>query len=861
MNIKVYVRVRPAKPKEDEIDIKTDKSIIVANKKKYSFDAIFSKQSSQQFFYENAMSGFIDKVIEGYNCTFFAYGQTGTGKTYTMEGEENKEGVIPRVVNELFDSLEKKGLRYRMRVTHVEIYNEKVYDLLGENRKELSIRDKKDGSGAAADGATELTITRENIHQILAKSSSLRKTAATEMNPNSSRSHCIFTVIVQIIRDTELEGDFVVPGRIHCVDLAGSENSERAGVIGDKVKQREGISINQSLLTLNRVIMGVSKGDSYIPYRSSPLTRILQDALGGSSITAMVATISPSKIDFEETISTLEYAKQVRTIKNLPKQNERIRKDVFLQKKFDKIARLKRLINEGKSNDKVLTEEELEKLQQEVIKINQKNLEMQELFARAKGEVNSAKEQLQGAVNYIALKRRSEIELKTTLSKVVHVVETLMQQSRNLEEIYDHNVEQIKINKETIAILQNTTTDTFNSFSSQLNDDVVGFTTKCTQLKQDITENDSHPVTEGMCFEEYNQDSVCKEALKRMQRFEGVGFKAQNNALGVYEKMNNVTTEYQTDVLKQLGQVQKTLDDAQEQKEKEMEEIDVTLQTTNKRFDDGVERAKEFQTKRSEESKQLINHQQSEMKCLQDAIGKKFEDVQQNIHDVITTTQNGVMSTINQWNMEMDKEIGNDEQHMDEVVSDITSCTENGMEVIGGMKDFILQQQNERARQQQEILNSLQQQIKESHTLYQQFENNLRLTHGDLQNVFNDFYKESKDQITGILQTIELGIGENGIIGILKTQLDEIVGHMDKKSELTESIRKECNNLMSTLGKIKENVAVNSKQLNNSISVEFNELHQAERIDVEVPKVHINPRVSIMPVFGNRDSVKVKDFD
>ncbi|EAL44056.1 kinesin, putative [Entamoeba histolytica HM-1:IMSS-B] len=861
MNIKVYVRCRPGKENEHIANIQMDNQNLIVSGKKYEFDQVFSSQVNQNQFCDSALEGFIGKVIDGYNCTFFAYGQTGTGKTYTMEGEEENEGVIPRVINELFMTLEKRGLRYRMRVTHVEIYNEKVYDLLSDERKELAIKERKEGNGASPESATELTVTKENVHQILAKSSGQRRTAATDINTNSSRSHCIFTVTVQIIRDSDFEGDFVVPGRIHCVDLAGSENSKRAGIIGDKVKQLEGMAINQSLLALNRVIIGVSKGDSYIPFRSSPLTRILQDALGGASITAMVATISPAQEDLEETLSTLEYAKRVKTIKNTPKQNASVRKDIFLQKKLDKIINLKKLITEGKRNEKPLTEEEIEILQMEVAKVNQQNLEMQALFAQAKGEVSAAQDQLKSAMNYIHLKRQNEIELKTMLGKVVKSIEILTKQSRKLEDIYERNNEKIKQNDDIIKQIQENENEIEKKITEQIEEEKKEIQMSWNVIENKIEESDKKSIIEGINFEEFNQQWIYKDTLGRMEIFckEGLKQEKENkeNVIKILKEKENINEEFQEKL--------KTIEDIEQkeikEKEEEMEIVNESLKGVIEELKKKKKESQEFEeiiiqneVKRNEKRKEMI-------KSLNENIQKQINENKKILIQSIENMGNEINNTLDEW-------VISDNQIIDEHLIEKDKRNIKYKEILNQqiinlkeINQIIIQKQQNREVIQQNTIHQLQLLIQQIKILINSFKDQSNIQIIKINDENDLFISLSKQYIKEIIQTIELGIGENGIVGALISQINEIINRMKQKTFLTKEVQNECLIIKEKLNEIKRKLLSEINNINELTLIELNSLETPHIQPVTVPLFTVTNKLSEVPSFGLRLSEKLKHLD
>ena len=307
----------------------------------YTFDKVFTAFSTQEEVFEETLRPIFGDVLNGYESTIFAYGQTGTGKTYTMEGDLSKSemhGVIPRSAAAIFSSLEEGELykEYCVRCSYLEIYNEELADLLLPGESEL---DNKKGTkleimmggknGPYCRGLSEKVVkSPEDIIEIMRLAQQHRQIGETKMNKASSRSHCIFTLKVQakkILKDGSGELEF--NGKLHLVDLAGSECAKSAARHGSSevTRERERMNINRSLLTLGRVISMLKeqsesskKTNVRIPYRDSKLTRILQESLGGRCKTVIIATLSPSVSAIEESISTLNYAQAANGIINKP---------------------------------------------------------------------------------------------------------------------------------------------------------------------------------------------------------------------------------------------------------------------------------------------------------------------------------------------------------------------------------------------------------------------------------------------------------------------------------------------------------------------------------------------------------------
>ncbi|KAM9849329.1 kinesin-like protein KIF14 [Aulostomus maculatus] len=352
--VTVAVRVRPFNARE-----KAEKALQVIfmngqetlvqhpdSKQSYTFTYDFSLCSvvesdptfaSQQVVYETVAQPLLLRAFEGFNTCLFAYGQTGSGKSYTMMGFGEEAGVIPRFCQELFSrlaSMEDEEVKCHVEMSYFEVYNEKIHDLLvtrdepHQRRMPLRVREHPVHGPYVEELSANVVSSYNDIQGWLVLGNKQRATAATGMNDKSSRSHSVFTLVMTQTKTEFVDGeqhDHSISSRINLVDLAGSERSNSAKTSGDRL--REGASINKSLLTLGKVISALSeqaltRKKVFIPYRESILTWLLKESLGGNSKTAMIATLSPAGSNVEESLSTLRYAQQARTIINVAKVNE-----------------------------------------------------------------------------------------------------------------------------------------------------------------------------------------------------------------------------------------------------------------------------------------------------------------------------------------------------------------------------------------------------------------------------------------------------------------------------------------------------------------------------------------------------------
>jgi len=369
-NVKVVVRCRPLNSVEREANdavivhmdpklgsIRVQQPDSQDNFKTFTFDSVYPPGTTQKFIFDDCCKPIIDSVLNGYNGTLFCYGQTGTGKTFTMEGvvdDEPLRGMMPQSFYYTFAGLEAQGknMEFLVRGSFLEIYKDDVYDLLNSKmRTRMEVKESPDKGVFVKDLSTFTVKSPEDLLKILKVGQKQRKVGATKMNEGSSRSHSILTITIESSeKSTDKDGQEAVSykvGKLNMVDLAGSERQKKTEAQGDRLDEAK--SINWSLTVLGNVIKALVEPNSkHVPYRDSKLTRLLQDSLGGNTKTVMCANCGPAAPNFEETISTLRYADRAKQIKNKPVVNEDP-KDTMLREMQDEISRLKAMLEARKN--------------------------------------------------------------------------------------------------------------------------------------------------------------------------------------------------------------------------------------------------------------------------------------------------------------------------------------------------------------------------------------------------------------------------------------------------------------------------------------------------------------------------------
>ncbi|XP_040565963.1 kinesin-like protein KIF3A [Lepeophtheirus salmonis] len=488
-NVKVIVRVRPLSEKELEsgfqciIDVDPIQGAITLHNpsnnintretppKQFNFNTVFPPDVRQMDVYNRVARPIVDNVLKGYNGTIFAYGQTGTGKTFTMEGDRSVselKGIIPNSFAHIFGHIAKQedDIKFLVRVSYLEIYNEEVRDLLGKDQKmRLEVKERPDIGVYVKDLSAFAVNNADDMDRIMTMGNKNRSVGATNMNAHSSRSHAIFSITIECSEKGPDGQQHVRVGKLHLVDLAGSERQSKTGATG--VRLREATKINLSLSTLGNVISALVDGkSSHIPYRNSKLTRLLQDSLGGNSKTLMFANVGPAEYNYDETLSTLRYACRAKNIRNYAKVNEDP-KDALMKQYQKEIGELKRMLREEESSpEDEEGSDEISDIEEDPMNNNLKKCKIEEKrqliederkkLKEAKNMAEEERDRLQTALlNHerelqLAEKEKEEIrnKLSTLEKKIIVGGENLLEKAEAQERLLAENANQLA---ETIA--------------------------------------------------------------------------------------------------------------------------------------------------------------------------------------------------------------------------------------------------------------------------------------------------------------------------------------------------------------------------------------------------------------------------
>lgn len=428
--VHVYVRCRDASRSSFDVNTNNTSTIVPRRyPRQYSFDGTFESHVTQREIFERVAQPLVIGLMAGISATIFAYGQTGTGKTYTISGTPSDPGLVPRCIQEIFTRAGTQSCG--LGIQYVELYNEQLYDLLSPKRERCRLVEDR------VVGADVRFVTSYSAAlKVVEEASERRSVAYTDSNADSSRSHAVLTFNLVM-------GESAMVSKLHLVDLAGSENVIRSGSLKRAPRQREAVLINQSLLSLGRVISALVVGSEHIPYRESKLTRLLRDSLGGSTQTSMIATVSLRPENEDETLQTLEYAAKTKRITNKPQPVppnlnlremvmllERTQRDLDAQRRKDggiylettRFYDLERGFELAQSLDAKLRARELEteKLQAENILLKQRYEAQQAAISAAYGRVVSAADAVHASAG-------DNVSRASSLESLIHELVNLSQ--------------------------------------------------------------------------------------------------------------------------------------------------------------------------------------------------------------------------------------------------------------------------------------------------------------------------------------------------------------------------------------------------------------------------------------------------
>ena len=567
-NLRVAIRIRPPLPRETEPNIPFRSIAIVSSDHKsislaeylgaeldelarqrewvekpqlfqlhrFTFDSIFDMDSSQIDVYNITAKQAVNSVLEGYNSTIFCYGQTGTGKTYTMEGftynaQNEQRGIIQRTIEDIFNFIEvtsKNNTKFIIRASYLQIYNESISDLLKPEKKNLQIREDKK-KGIYVDLLSEWAVrTPVDLYALLKRGASYRTTAATLMNDVSSRSHAVFVITVEQMTTENIKGQThtqIKVGKLNLVDLAGSERIRVTGATGQQLEESK--KINKSLSCLGNVINALTEQKGkihHVPYRDSKLTRLLEDSLGGNCKTTMLAMISPAHESFSESLSTLHFAQRAKKIKNRPVINEDLNNRALIRQYESELRNLR---NELEQKNKMLQSNELV-------------MQLQEEKEQALQDKNDAIRELEKASRQYLLEREEKLNLEKKIQMMnsqmiiggTKIEETPQFKSalKNQVQIYENKIQEIEKEKEKM-FEDIHESEQYKNILYKQKDIMIALSNKINE-RDELIANLEEQI---LLFD--NQDDVLSNYYKRINQLEALLIK---NKIPLPENLNKV---------------------------------------------------------------------------------------------------------------------------------------------------------------------------------------------------------------------------------------------------------------------------------------------------------------------------------
>lgn len=491
--IQVVIRCRPLSKKEIEngnekvvkMVEREDKGEVIVGRegdeeppKIFTFDKVFDEKVEQEYLFDHTARAIVGNVFEGYNGTIFAYGQTGTGKTHTMEGElspKSMRGVMSRCFETVFKCIDEvKDAQFLVRASYLEIYKENIRDLLSSNPKNKLIMHEKPDTGVyVKDLSSFICKGFEEMQAVQDTGRKNKSMGATAMNDRSSRSHSVFTLTLECSEVGPDGKDHIRVGKLNMVDLAGSERQSKTNATGTRLE--EAIKINLSLTCLCQVISALTDSKStYVPYRDSQLTRLLQDSLGGNTKTVMISNIGPADYNIEETINTLRWASRAKNIKNKPRINEDP-KDAMLREFQDEIRKLRaqlEMIQDGKDPtatlgiiggkpqivEKVIVKKDEKKLKELEEKLKREKEEIrrqaEEERQRIEQQMNMAEDEKKAVLQKLRQQEEEKEKAKTKQQALIHKLKKMEEKVLMGTQVIEEAKKQSKELKKTKKILE-----------------------------------------------------------------------------------------------------------------------------------------------------------------------------------------------------------------------------------------------------------------------------------------------------------------------------------------------------------------------------------------------------------------------
>ncbi|CAK67895.1 unnamed protein product (macronuclear) [Paramecium tetraurelia] len=538
-NIKVFCRIRPLNQKETSlINYNIRDQTMQLGEQKFTFDKILDSNANQQQVYDEIGKPIIDQILQGFNATLLMYGQTSSGKTYTMIGDQQQPGIIKRTINDLFDAIESSPTEseFRIKISIVEIYKEKVKDLLDINKQDLKVREMAN-QGFYIQQVTQLWVSdKDEIYNALQKGLVNRQVGYTNLNDMSSRSHLLFQMTV--IMNNEIEGTSYT-GQLIMADLAGSENASKAGTTGTSLQ--EGAFINKSLLTLSNVINGLSEKQQHVPFRESNLTKLLWNGLSKNSMTSLIITCSPCITNESETVSTLRFGVRAKMIKTQPKVNKEVTiKELEIQnnKLTKELEEKNYIIDQLKKDDNKV---KIIKLEEQILQLLKDNQQL--------------KEQNSQLITDLDMRSIDYQEVQTNFKN--SLLESDRLQQSNLS--YQQQIEQLQINRENEIQELYTQIDVFKQQLQQKDENIQQLSKHLENLQRAQTQNAQLLLSEHSIEKIETQNMT--DLLKEIDELKTKAFQEKNKIKQLNKVYESQTLVYTKQIQSQEAEISKLNED------------------------------------------------------------------------------------------------------------------------------------------------------------------------------------------------------------------------------------------------------------------------------------------------------------
>ncbi|CAD5116546.1 DgyrCDS5425 [Dimorphilus gyrociliatus] len=839
-NINVFVRCRPlsesekkngqysivqSNPEKREIVVK-EKSGYMSTTKTFSFDRVFSPKAKQIEVYKAVVQPLLDEILLGYNCTVFAYGQTGTGKTFTMEGDRSNDpslswendplaGIIPRSMSQLFSRLHSQSFEFTVRVSYLEIYNEELIDLLGGQTAvppRLKIYESSDKKGSCKIQGLEEAHVRDkhDVYRILELGSAKRQTAATNLNAHSSRSHTLFMVTVHM-KESTIEGqELVKVGKLNLVDLAGSECVGRSGAVANRA--REAGNINQSLLTLGRVITSLVEHAPHVPYRESKLTRLLRDSLGGRTKTSIIATLTPASGNLEETLNTLDYAHRAKNVMNKPEINQKVQQKVCLRAYGDEIERLRKDLQAARDKNGVFIEEEnyqamiadghhksehIRELEEKLQFIIDEKIKFEELFLEKEERLEEEKEHhaetkdrldkmedvaFQAKVS-IARTRADRCAKNHLVEKQVDTETKLTEEAKKVMNTADESVSDVQKLQDKVdrtKKTESTNADNADMFMQKIS-------TTCTEMQERFNGlYNNHDSEIKQCFEltaslsESNKRNF-EDLSANLKDFISRSAENHSSHMGKLEEIKKTCTDSSN---KQMIEIETAL-------KEEMEKATTQWNQVMENFEDLSERLDVQINKFSKLSEKLLK-QNDEIKTTQKDQKWQFDDLLMDTKFKLEETVKNFVSTVDKHGKTA-KDIHEQRKQVDEEVSQLNNQVEEDYNNI------------------KKMLNDLQAKVDAKHNQFKKASDNI----DSKTKILNDYtaeacerFEETKNSFTTMgEENVENVVDLKSLRGEHSEKIDRIRNnHFEENAEYLERITAGISNIGINITKERKNL-------------------------------------------------------